>query len=100
MEKLERSGRLVDHVIALAERLGFVTRDTATGGAGDANTTAGMGIPSIDGLGPVGGLDHSPDEYLEVASIVPRTTLLAALLLEVGRDPVVAGWRGGTRADG
>jgi glutamate carboxypeptidase len=94
MEKLERSGRLVEHVIALAERLGFATRDTATGGAGDANTTAGMGLPSIDGLGPVGGLDHSPDEYLEVASIVPRTTLLAALLLEVGRDPVVAGWRG------
>jgi len=93
MEKLERSGRLVDHVIALAGRLGFATRDTATGGAGDANTTSGMGIPSIDGLGPVGGLDHSPDEYLEVASIVPRTTLLAALLLEVGRDPVVAGWR-------
>jgi hypothetical protein len=58
-----------------------------------------MGIPSIDGLGPVGGLDHSPDEYLEVASIVPRTTLLAALLLEVGRDPVVADWRAAAHAD-
>lgn len=100
MEKLERSGRLVDHVIALAGRLGFVTRDTATGGAGDANTTSGMGIPSIDGLGPVGGLDHSPDEYLEVASIVPRTALLAALLLAVGRDPVVAGWRASAPAGG
>jgi glutamate carboxypeptidase len=107
MEKLERSGRLADHVVALAERLGFATRDTATGGAGDANTTSGMGIPTIDGLGPVGGRDHSPDEYLEVASIVPRTTLLAALLLEVGRDPMVAGWRGAAagsppnpRADG
>jgi glutamate carboxypeptidase len=99
MEKLERSERLVGHVIALAERLGFATRDTATGGAGDANTTSGMGIPSIDGLGPVGGLDHSPDEYLEVASIVPRTTLLAALLLEVGRDPVVADWRAAAHAD-
>lgn len=99
MEKLERSGRLVDHVIALAGRLGFATRDTGTGGAGDANTTSGMGLPSIDGLGPVGGLDHSPDEYLEVASIVPRTTLLAALLLEVGRDPIVAGWRPTMRAE-
>jgi glutamate carboxypeptidase len=95
MEKLERSERLVEQVIALAARLGFATRDTATGGAGDANTTSGMGIPTIDGLGPVGGRDHSPDEYLEVASIVPRTTLLAALLLEVGRDPIVAGWRRG-----
>ncbi len=94
MEKLERSGRLADHVIALAARLGFSTIDVGTGGASDANTTSGMGVPSIDGLGPVGGRDHSPDEYLEVSSIVPRTTLLAALLLATGRDPSVAAWRG------
>ena len=98
MEKLERSGRLADHVIALASRLGFETKDTATGGASDANTTSGMGVPSIDGLGPIGGMDHSPEEYLEVDSIVPRTALLAALLLEVARDPVVAGWRSGAPA--
>jgi glutamate carboxypeptidase len=95
MEKLERSGRLADHVIALARRLGFTTTDVGTGGASDANTTSGMGVPSIDGLGPIGGRDHSPDEYLETGSIVPRTTLLAALLLATGRDPVVAGWRAG-----
>ena len=93
MEKLERSGRLADHTIALAHRLGFKTKDVATGGASDANTTSGMGVPTIDGLGPVGGLDHAPGEYLEVDSIVPRLALVAALLLEVGRDPVVAAWR-------
>ncbi len=93
MEKLERSARLADHAIVLAERLGFATRDAATGGASDANTTSGMGVPTIDGLGPVGGRDHAPDEYLEVDTIVPRTSLIAALLLEVARDPVVAGWR-------
>ena len=94
MEKLERSGRLADHTIALARRLGFETEDVATGGASDANTTSGMGVPTIDGLGPIGGMDHSPEEYLEVGSIVPRTALLAALLLEVARDPMVASWRG------
>jgi glutamate carboxypeptidase len=31
-------------------------------------------------LGPVGGLDHSPDEYIERDSILPRTQLLASLL--------------------
>jgi glutamate carboxypeptidase len=93
LEKLERSGRLADHVISLARRLEFETEDVATGGASDANTTSGMGVPTIDGLGPIGGMDHSPEEYLEVESIVPRTALLAALLLEVGRDPVVASWR-------
>ena len=93
MEKLERSGRLVEHARAIAARLGFEVHDAATGGASDANTTSGMGVASIDGLGPIGGMDHSPAEYLEVASIVPRTALLAGLLLAVGRDPVVAGWR-------
>jgi glutamate carboxypeptidase len=95
MERLARSGRLADHAVALAGRLGFVTSGVSTGGASDANTTSGMGVPTLDGLGPVGGLDHSPDEYLEVASVVPRTTLLAALLLEIGRDPGVAAWRTG-----
>ena len=93
MEKLERSGRLVENAQAIALRLGFRLRDVATGGASDANTTSGMGIPTIDGLGPIGGNDHSPAEYLELDSIVPRTTLLAALLLAIARDPVVAAWR-------
>jgi glutamate carboxypeptidase len=93
MEKLERSGRLVDLARALAERLGFSVHDAATGGASDANTTAGLGVPSLDGLGPIGGNDHSPAEYLEVASIVPRTTLVAGLVLAISRDPAVAAWR-------
>jgi glutamate carboxypeptidase len=93
MEKLERSGRLVEHAVGLAADLGFPLRDAATGGASDANTTAGMGVPTLDGLGPIGGMDHSPQEYLEVASIVPRTTLLAALIVAIGRDPEVGRWR-------
>jgi glutamate carboxypeptidase len=93
MEKLERAGHLVELVVELAQGIGFETTDAATGGAGDANTTSGMGIPSIDGLGPIGGRDHSPDEYLEVDSIVPRTTLVAGLLLAIGRDAEIAGWR-------
>lgn len=93
MEKLERSGRLVGHAISLASALGIDLHDAATGGASDANTTAGMGVPTIDGLGPVGGLDHSPGEYLEVDSIVPRTALLAALIAAIGRDPEVRGWQ-------
>ena len=93
MEKLERSGRLVEHAQAIAVRLGFSIADATTGGASDANTTSGMGVASLDGLGPIGGLDHSPAEYLEVASIIPRTALLAGLLVAIGRDPVVASWR-------
>jgi glutamate carboxypeptidase len=93
MEKLERSGWLVAQAQAVAKRLGFTVTDTATGGASDANTTSGMGVPTLDGLGPIGGNDHSPAEYLEVDSIVPRTTMLAGLLLAIGRDPAVLAWR-------
>ncbi len=93
MEKLPRSARLVGHAAAIAGQLGFALRDAATGGASDANTTAGLGVPTVDGLGPIGGLDHSPGEYLELASIVPRTVLLAALIAAIGRDPQVRAWR-------
>ncbi len=95
MEKLARSGRLVEHAQAVAAKLGFEIHDTSTGGASDANTTSGMGIPSLDGLGPIGGNDHAPTEYLDVDSIVPRTALLAGLLLAVARDPEVLAWRDG-----
>ena len=95
MEKLPRSARLVELTQGLAVGLGFDVRDAATGGASDANTTAGLGVPSLDGLGPIGGMDHSPQEWLDVSSIVPRTTLFAALLLATGRDPEVRSWRAG-----
>jgi glutamate carboxypeptidase len=92
MEKLKPTDRLVEHALELAGRLGFALSDTATGGASDANTTAGMGVPTLDGLGPVGGNDHAPTEYLELTSIVPRVTLLAALLLATARDRETLRW--------
>ena len=57
-----------------------------------------MGVPTLDGLGPVGGNDHAPSEYLEIDSIVPRTAMLAALLHEIAADPVVLEWRSGAAA--
>jgi glutamate carboxypeptidase len=93
MEKLERSGRLVEHAQGIARTLGFEVADTATGGASDANTTAGLGVASLDGLGPIGGNDHSPAEYLDADSIIPRTTMLAGLLLAIAADPEILVWR-------
>jgi glutamate carboxypeptidase len=87
MERTDESGRLVAHAVRLAAQLGFSLHEAATGGASDGNTTAGVGVPTIDGLGPIGGLDHAPGEYIEVESIVPRTTLLAGLLAAIGEDP-------------
>jgi glutamate carboxypeptidase len=80
MEKKEGAQRLVDVAIAAASELGFELRDAATGGASDANTTSAAGTPTIDGLGPIGGDDHSPSEWVDLTSIVPRTALLATIL--------------------
>ncbi len=88
MERLPGTVALVAEAVRLAAALGFGLRDAATGGASDANTTAGAGVPTLDGLGPVGGLDHSPAEYVVVDSIVERVALLAALLLAIGRGAV------------
>ena len=100
MEKSAASARLVAQLQGLAERLGLSVNDAATGGASDANTTAGLGVPTLDGLGPVGGEDHSPREYLELDSVGPRVTLLAALLLGVGRHPSFAPEAGRERRRG
>jgi glutamate carboxypeptidase len=84
MERTEASARLVALARSLAGDLGFEVTDAATGGASDANTTAALGIPTLDGLGPVGGDDHSVDEWLDVTSIGPRTVLLAGLIDRIG----------------
>ena len=83
MEKSGATQRLVDLAQTLAGELGFAVRDAATGGASDANTTAAAGLPTLDGLGPIGGDDHAPAEWLDLASVVPRTSLLAGLLLRI-----------------
>jgi glutamate carboxypeptidase len=84
MEKSAAAARLVDLAVSIAGELGFELHDASTGGASDANTTSAAGLPTLDGLGPVGGDDHSADEWLDVTSIVPRTTLLAGLIARVG----------------
>ena len=80
MEKGKGTARLVSLAAAIAGELGFELRDAATGGASDANTTSAAGTPTLDGLGPVGGDDHAPTEWLDLASVVPRVTLLAGLI--------------------
>ena len=80
MERTEAIGALAARATSFAAELGFELRDAATGGASDANTIAAAGTPVLDGLGPVGGDDHAPGEWLDVDSIVPRTAMLAALI--------------------
>lgn len=55
-------------------------RGAAVGGASDANYTAAVGCPTLDGLGAVGGGAHADSEYVDITQMVPRTRLLAELV--------------------
>lgn len=54
--------------------------EAATGGGSDGNLTAALGVPTLDGLGPVGDAAHSPGEHILIRSLPQRSALLAALL--------------------
>ncbi|MDA1381541.1 M20 family metallopeptidase [Plesiomonas shigelloides subsp. oncorhynchi] len=73
-----------EELMALVERCGaeegIEITWKAVGGGSDANLTAALGIPSLDGLGPIGAGFHSPDEYLVLDSILPRVRLLQRVL--------------------
>jgi glutamate carboxypeptidase len=83
LERTPRVVRLAAAAVAIAAALGVETRDVDTGGASDACHAAALGIPTLDGLGPVGGLDHTPAEYVESGSFVPRIGMLAGLVAAV-----------------
>ncbi|WP_052890511.1 M20 family metallopeptidase [Thermogemmatispora carboxidivorans] len=72
--------RLAEQAQAIAAMLGFSLEHVLTGGASDASYAALYSVPTLDGLGPIGGNDHSPDEYLLLDSVAPRAALLAGLI--------------------
>jgi glutamate carboxypeptidase len=89
MERTRGTHRLEELAIEIAGQLGFPLKGASTGGGSDVSIAVHAGAAGLDGLGPIGGLDHSPDEYIEVSSIVPRTALLAGLLQAICADDML-----------
>jgi glutamate carboxypeptidase len=67
-------------------RLGFDVGGTEVGGASDGNFTAALGVPTLDGLGPVGGGAHARDEHVIVDEMAPRAEMVARLLDDLFED--------------
>ena len=86
MERTPGTIRLEEHAIRIAGELGFPLRGARTGGGSDVSYACHARTPGLDGLGPIGGLDHGPDEYILRGSIVPRTALLARLIQAIAAD--------------
>lgn len=76
-----------EQLVALAKEagreLGVKIQDVGSGGASDANTTAAMAIPTLDGLGAGGGLAHNPGEYIELDYLPTRIALAAGLIRKI-----------------
>jgi glutamate carboxypeptidase len=82
------SAVLFARAAALADRLGLAAPvGAAVGGASDGNFTAGVGTPTLDGLGAVGGGAHADDEHVVVGELPGRSALLAALTDDLLADP-------------
>jgi len=75
---------LYERAARLAPMAGIdALEEIAVGGASDGNFTAGIGVPTLDGLGAVGGGAHATDEHVLVDHLVPRTALVALLIRDV-----------------
>ncbi|MGW7262151.1 M20 family metallopeptidase [Streptomyces sp. NPDC054842] len=91
MEVTPASRHMLDLAREAAKAVEVRLGATTTGGVGDANLIAGAGVPTLDGLGPVGGADHTPQEWLDITSVPQRIAVLAALVAALGQvaDPSV-----------
>jgi glutamate carboxypeptidase len=55
-------------------------RAEAVGGGSDGNFTAGLGVPTLDGLGAVGANAHAEGEWADLSAVQPRANLVAELV--------------------
>jgi glutamate carboxypeptidase len=77
----EASRELVDLAARLAADAGIdLPPAVAVGGGSDGNLTAALGVPTLDGLGAVGGNAHAEGEWVHVPSMAPRARLLRMLI--------------------
>lgn len=75
------SATLFPVAVAAAAAIGFgEVRSVGVGGGSDGNFTAARGVPTLDGLGAVGGGAHADHEFVLVDTMVDRARLVAALI--------------------
>lgn len=78
------SAGLFPRAVAAAAMAGLPSvQGVAVGGGSDGNFTAAIGVPTLDGLGAVGGGAHADHEYVLVDTMIDRTRLVTALLKDL-----------------
>jgi glutamate carboxypeptidase len=78
---------MIAGLLAQAQQVGRMMdldlKESRTGGGSDANLTAALGLPTLDGLGAIGDGAHADHEHIQIDSWPIRTSLLAALMLRL-----------------
>jgi glutamate carboxypeptidase len=80
MERTAGVAELYAQAKAIARDLGQKLGEAAVGGGSDGNFTAALGIPTLDGLGAVGGGAHATHEHVLISELPRRAALIAGLI--------------------
>jgi glutamate carboxypeptidase len=83
MERSPSIAGLFTRAQQIGRQLDLDLKESATGGGSDANLTAALGLPTLDGLGAIGDGAHADHEHIQVGPWPVRTALLAALMLQL-----------------
>jgi len=83
MLQSEEGMKYVEHVKEVAASIGQEFTTKFRGGLSDANRIIQYGPICIDGMGPVGGLGHSPDEFMVNDSVIETYELSMALIKDL-----------------
>jgi glutamate carboxypeptidase len=83
MERTAGVAALYKKAQQIARQVGWKLEEAAVGGGSDGNFTAGMGIPTLDGLGGVGEGAHAVHEFIVISELPRRALLLAGMIESV-----------------
>lgn len=82
LAETDASRALFESAQRIAHDLGFELRGERVGGASDGNLTAAAGVPTLDGLGPMGDGAHARHEHVLVQDLARRVDLVERLVLD------------------
>jgi glutamate carboxypeptidase len=83
LERTKQVAALFERAREIGRELGFPLQEIAVGGGSDGNFTAGIGVPTLDGLGAVGDGAHASHEHVIAAELPRRAALLAGLIATI-----------------
>jgi glutamate carboxypeptidase len=80
MERTPGVAALYEKAKAVAHQINWKLDEAAVGGGSDGNFTAGIGIPTLDGMGAVGEGAHAVHEHIVISQLPRRALLLAGMI--------------------